>query len=385
MAYASSILREEAEALRLEDVQKHLQLDGWVRDADASWQTAGVYRKGAEELVLPATRSVVDYAARMADVVRAISESEDRSPRAVLAVLLRPPSTDAIRLREVSPLTTQGFIPIQEGVRLITGGFDSLLAVAHSACDPVGFHPRLGVRRATDLVDQCRLGAERGSFIVTILVPVPLAIQLAFDPAVGTEIEDEPFPRQVTRLFMSALGVVRSSLDVGGPERLLHEARSGVSANLCGALAEMLPRSDQAHVEITADWARTRRPAPASVPSRVTFRSGEHLTLDSVSARLRERYEPEPVELVGTIVFLAGDTTGLFGEQSQSFSGQVRLRSSLLDQQVQIKLGPADFIEAVEAYRLGSRVRVSGTIRRSGQTIELQRPLGLKRIAPVAD
>ncbi len=380
MGYASSILREEAESLRLEDVQKHLQLDGWSRDAEASWKTGSVYRKGEAELVLPATRAVVDYAARMTEVVRAVSEVEGRSPRAVLAVLFRPPSTDVLRLREVSSLTTQGYIPLREGVRLITAGFDGLLAVAHSACDAVSCHPRVSVRRATELVDQCRLGADRGSFVATILIPVPVEVQLAMPTQPDVDgIEDEPFPRRVSRLFMSALGTVRSALDAGEPQRLLRAAEAGVSSNLCDALADMLPAADLAHVEITVDWARTRRRAPLSVPSAVTLRSGEQGILQSVAATLKQSQEPDVVDLAGRIVQLTGDTTTLFGDPSGQFSGQIRLKTPSFDQQVQIRLTAADFQSAVEAYGAGSRVRVTGTIRRTGQTVELHNPANFRR------
>ena len=379
MAYASPITREEAESLRLEDVQKHLTLDGWVRDVGASWKTGAVYRRGDDEVVLPTTRTVVDYAARLTELVGAVAAAANQSPRTVLATLLRPPSTDAIGLREISPLTTQGYIPLREGVRLITGGFDGLLAVAHSACDPLAFHPRVTVREATDLLDQCRLGADRGSFVATILVPVPQQVQLALpSPSDEDPIEDEPFARQVSRLFMSAVGTIRSALDADAPERLLVAASTGVSGNLCEALADMLPTADQGRVEITADWSRTRRRVPPSVPSVVTLRGGEQSVLRSVAKGLKERRDLDVIELAGRIMQLSGDTATLFGDQSEQFHGQVRLRTPAFDQLVQFRLVAADFRSAVEAYRTDSRVRVTGTVRRSGQTVELQNPTGFR-------
>ena len=374
MARVWPIPREDAEALRVEDVQKHLQLTGWTRDAVASWATGNVYRKGDRELVVPTNRTMADYAARMVEVVQSVADEQGRSPVAVLATLSRPPSADVIRLREVSPLTTQGYIPIREGVRLISGGSAGLLAAAHSACDPIAFHPRLGVQRATEFVDRCRLGVERGSFVAVILIPVPAEIQLTLAPPQGDD-EDEPFPRQVSRLFMSALGTVRSALDVSQPERLLNAADSGVSGNLCEALSEMVSSDDNSYVEITADWARTRRAAPAAVPTSVTFRASDQPVLNAVYNQLKEHREPQPVELTGSIVQLLGDTTGLFGDRADQFNGRVRMLTPLFDQQVQIRLGASDFQQAIEAYKAGARVRVAGVVRRSGQTIELQNPL----------
>lgn len=372
------ILREEAEALRLEDVRTHLVLDGWHRDAAASWETATVYHREDAELVVPVRRELRDYALRMADIVQTLASVHSRSPRSILSELMQPPSADVLRLRDVSPYSTQGSVPIEEGLRLINGGRNALLAVAHSAKEPLDYHPRLGVKDAVDFLDKCRLGqTERGSYIATILIPVPPEINETQQETMFGSEPDQPYERRVTTLFMSALDTIRKSLDDTAPGELLDASKRGISSNLCDAVAEMLPNADQSEVEISVAWARTRQNYPKQVPARVTVASAEAGTIRAVAQKLRERQSKSPQTVQGAIIGLSGDTTSMF----DGFVGTVRIHSPQYDHQVTVKLGRPDFQLALDAYREGKRIKVTGYVRRMGKTIELLQPKGFSLIS----
>ena len=80
----------------------------------------------------------------------------------------------------------------------------------------------------------CRLGqTERGSFVATIIAPIPPEIPgriaLCDDE---TRTDCEPYPRRVTTGMMTALGVVSESIQSGRPDRLLEAVEKGVGANL---------------------------------------------------------------------------------------------------------------------------------------------------------
>ena len=57
---------------------------------------------------------------------------------------------------------------------MIEGGRSLLLAAACSVHSPQPFYPRQAFREAVEFLDTCRLGqTERGSFVATIVTPVP--------------------------------------------------------------------------------------------------------------------------------------------------------------------------------------------------------------------
>ncbi len=71
-------------------------------------------------------------------------------------------------------------------------------------------------KEASDYMQRVRLGqTEHGSFVVTLLAPVPPLLQIPLDPA-WTPLDDEPFDRRVTRRLMDALDACRAALEILG-------------------------------------------------------------------------------------------------------------------------------------------------------------------------
>ncbi len=378
MSRFTIISREEAEALRMEDVRAYLVSQRWQRDDAASSANAGVFRKLDCEILLPSRRDLGDYALRMADVILTLALAEERPPRQLLADLSLPPAADILRLRQISPTTATGHIPLAQGVRLLDAAVKALLAVAHSVEQPLGYHPRLGVRRATELLARCRLGqTERGSFIATILIPVPPSIGEPPPVFPNAALPDEAYERRVTQTLMCALGNMRGHLDAGRPEQILNSAAAGVSGNLCEALAEMTPADDQSQVEIGMSWARARPILAEGVPVRVRMGSGERTALEELARRFMERQAPAPQQVTGRILALRGDTS-----QIEGFTGHVTIRFEELRRNVDVILDHEAFNRALESYRNGRTVRVTGILRHSGKSIELLNPGQFEVVEP---
>jgi hypothetical protein len=68
----------------------------------------------------------------MADAAQVLAAVEQRSVWTVLNDLANPPA-DTLRLRVQSPEAASGSLSLAEGLRLLRGGHDLLLAAAHSA------------------------------------------------------------------------------------------------------------------------------------------------------------------------------------------------------------------------------------------------------------
>ena len=69
---------------------------------------------------------------------------------------------------------------------------------------------------------------ERGSFVATVIAPVPPVIQpsLPFD-GLDASIETGANPRRVTTLLMSSLGLVSSAIQLATPNQILDGVEQG--------------------------------------------------------------------------------------------------------------------------------------------------------------
>ena len=376
--------REQIEALRPGDVRLYLASRGWVpRQADPSQKaidfTNPLYPD--VELLLPVKREVGDFVLRMADVVAGLASLEDRPVSEILGELSAPPG-DVVRLRVVASDAALGNLPLDEGLQFLRGGRDMLLAAAFSTLRPQSLHPLRMPREVRGFLKSCRLGqTERGSFIATIITPVPPDLQKIMesdDPSVRAMME--PYPRRVTVNLMSTLGFVSDSIKEGEPGRILDGVDRGVSANLCEALGEMKPPGDQSHLDISVSWARNRGNVPIHVPQSVSFPQESFPVIEEAARELRVRafahlttyrgrlvgtelvnrpFVPEPVGRVVMVTEVAGETAKL-----------------------KIDLTPDDFDLACRALPRGKLVRVTGVIRNDVKTrvYELSEPRDFKVI-----
>src|ERR1700733_2744846 len=176
------------------------------------------------------------------DVIQALAVAERRPLFEVLNELSGPPS-DVLRLRVSAADATLGNLPLDEGLQLLRGGRDMLLSAACSTIRPQAFHPEMSLKQPNEFIKNCRLGqTERGSFVATIITPVPPSLRqetlTGFD-----EVEDieEPFARRVTTRLMGSLEIVDDAVRTARLDPILGGIENGVSANLCEAMIVMRP------------------------------------------------------------------------------------------------------------------------------------------------
>ncbi len=358
------IPKNQLAALRPGDVQSYLLSRGWVADRQGSPRLGTLFRHPSipdAEALLPLDRDLGDYILRMADIVLVVSAVENRSVWEVLNDLSGPPS-DVLRLRVAASESSLGNLPLEEGIKLFRGGRDILWAAAHGTLRPQALHPQHDLRPVEEFLGECRLGqTERGSFVATILAPVPPQVQrlLNLQHEEGEE-ETEPFARRVTIRLMSSLDFIRQSILAGEEERILDGVSRGVSANLCDALVMMKPPGDQSQLDIQMDWARTRPIPGAAVAKRVSFGKESFQAIEEVGRQLRKRAKAQPERLTGKIVELRTAFRSLLDD----VAGRVVLKTELKGNMawVKVALGQDDYRRACDAHRDGRRVAVTGII-----------------------
>jgi hypothetical protein len=361
MSPTSKLPRDQVESLRTRDVQLYLVSRGWVTDEAESSPVASIYRDPAvadAEVELPLRRDLGDYTLRMADLVQTLAIIEKRPLLEILNDLSGPPS-DVLRLRVSAPEATLGNLPLDEAIQLLRGGRDMLLSAACSVTRPQAFHPEKSLKQASDFIKECRLGqTERGSFVATIIAPVPPAFR---QTALFQDGEaNEPFARRVTTRLMNSLNIVDRAVKTAQLDPILNGVEEGVSANLCEAVAAMMPPGDQSRVDIRMSWSRSRPKMPEGVPQAITFSQADFPILEEAGRRLRERATPRRERFAGKVFSLQSGIASLF----EDLVGKIVIRTEIGGQSARVKvvLNRDNYKLACDAHRDEKRVAVTGVI-----------------------
>ena len=222
-------------------------------------------------------------------------------------------------------------------------------------------------REAGNYLNQVRIGqTEPGSFVVTLLTPViaPPMQQLLLPDA---EDSNEPIARQMTRRLCNALAATRQATErtiSGDAEAFADAVSSGVSANLCDALVQMIEPFPVLGVSVT--WARTRPMSTAR--NTVRFTKDDTPILDEAARVFRNR-EPRPdVHLLCSVQRLQRDDS--------ETDGTVTLRKSLEGkiQSVTTVLNQSDYNRAIDAHKGKEPIIAEGDLDRFGQRWRLLNP-----------
>ena len=313
--------------------------------------------------MLPLKREIGDFVLRMADVVVTLAAFEQRSAWEILKDLSVLPG-DVFRFRVEAADATLGNMPLdEEGIELLRGGRELLLAAACSVLRPQPLHPLKVGKEVSRFLKTCRLGqTERGSFVATIITPVPPEIQKLMEFVdEDSRLSQEPYARRVTSRLMSTLGFVSEAIRTGNPDQILEGIERGVSANLCDALRAMRPSGDQSRLEISVSWARNRGYVPESVPQSVSFPEESFSIIEEAARGLRRRAFAKPEEYKGELL----RTEFIHRPFAAEPVGRIIIASEVAGQRAKIKvdLEADDFRRACDVLPDRKRVAVTGIIR----------------------
>jgi hypothetical protein len=364
-------------ALRPLEVVSYLRSDGWRKDGEqpGGWSRwLRTDRDGEEfEVTVPLNAQFRDFAARMGDVLQVLATFEGRSQLQILRDL-QVIGADVIRLRLMDADLADATVPLDEGAIFIERARDLVLAGACAAVNPRASYPSRKPAQAIDYIRKARLGqTEPGSFIVTILSPVPPSLA---DPSGRLVALDEPYERQVTQRLATALDAVRQAAEdaatSGQVDSFVRAVSRGVSANLCDALASM-GSSGEGHraVEFLFSWSRNRPLAPeAGIPDRIRFSPDAFPVIRQAAVYLKESTPREEFEVSGLVVRL--------DRPDALAPGKVTIHGLIDDQprKVVVELRDPDYHQAVTAHDQGRVVRCSGVLVREGRAFRLQEPYG---------
>ena len=321
------------------------------------------------DLLLPLKRGLGDYAARMGDLVVALATIEQRPVPEILNDLSGP-TGDVFRLRVAGSVAALGNLPLDEAIKLLEGVRQLLWSSAFSVIRPEALHPQRTSKQVASFLEGCRFGqTERGSFVATVLAPVPPEIQPPLAGLDSGRLElEQPFPRQVTTRLMSSLGLVSQAIRNGKPERLLDAVAQGISANLCDALVMMKPPGDESRLDVQVTWARTRPHLPADVPQSVSFPQEHFPLIEEVGRQLRTRVTARPEGYQGKVLSVKKALRPLMPQ----VAGWMVMATDVggAPARVKVDLRADDFALACDALRDDQAVEVTGVIRHDAKARE---------------
>jgi len=342
--------------------------EGWTR-TETYGAHADVYAaSGRPEIILPRTDRLGDYASVVSRLLVEFAKATDQDELATYRDLIGA-DHDVVRVRAFAG-DDDGSVQVDAGVEIIAQARDMMLAAACAARNPQPFYRAGSNKEAMDYMRRVKLGqTEHGSFVVMLLAPVPPQLQptqLTLDQG-WAKIEDEPMDRAVTRRLVEGLEASRSAAESalsGDATAFDNAVGSGVSANLCEAVAGMIDQSQRLEIGIT--WAKTR-PTPEA-HRKIAFSKSDSEIFREAARTFRLRQPKENETLFGTVHKLKRD----HGESE----GEVTLKAMVDDkpQSVSAKLDGANYSIAVQAHKAKHPVIVTGDIKRVGQRWWMEYP-----------
>jgi hypothetical protein len=153
----------------------YARAEGWRR-TEKFGEHSDVYAlHGSPELIIPGIESLGDYASVVSSIIGVLAKVEGRDELQVYRDLVGA-DRDVIRVT-AQEAEDDGSVRIDAGVEIVLQARDMLLSAACAAKDPRPTYRAGKIKEASDYMDRVRLGqTEHGSFVVTLLAPVPPAL-----------------------------------------------------------------------------------------------------------------------------------------------------------------------------------------------------------------
>ena len=313
--------------------------------------------RGRPEIILPRTEHLGDYDDVVARLIEIFSDAAETDELSLYRDLVTA-DRDVIRVRAAE--NGDGAVAVNDGLDLLRGARDLLLAATCSLRHPRPLYRADSNREAAKHVQRIRLGqTEQDSFTVTLLTPV-IAPPMQSGFAGSWRPEEEPIERRMTRRLTDALGTARTAIEqtVGGADDAFCKAvEEGVSANLCEALVTLIEPFPTLDVSVT--WART---LPRRIAREIVrFGQADAPILREGARSFRSR-EPRPdVQVSGIVQRLIRDEAEV--------GGNATLRASIdgRNQSVTAILQSFDYERAIRAHQAKAPIVMEGDLERVGQ------------------
>ncbi len=345
----------------------YIRGEGWTK-SEKYGEHADIYtRDDGPELLLPRTNQLVDYVSVVSRLISILCEANGQNELALYRNLIGA-DQDVVKVRAFIP-HNDGSIPINKGVEMVAQSREMLLAAACATKTPQSVYRAGANLEAAEYMKRVRLGqTEQGSFVVTMMAPVPPRLQHPLDQS-WTIFDDEPYERQVTRRLVEALEASRDAAEMASSGDALvafeNAVSAGVSTNLCSAIAQLIDGSSG--LEISVHWAKTR---PTPEHQRCIHFSENDASVFKEAARTFLAREPIlNTELFGTVHKLSRGEHEIEGQVifKVDIDGKINSVSATLDEK--------NYSIAIHAHKNRNPVIIIGDLEKIKQRWRIAAPV----------
>lgn len=365
----NSYLLKNLSGITSASIEKYLLFTGWIRDDTFRNPRMWVFKNKHDPeftIAVPASEKATDFYPQVYSLIQTLSTINEKSEQEIIDSL-KSAYTDRLQFRIITKESQGGKIPLDYAARCLEGLKDLVL---YAACAEENAKPvcTRTYNSAKQSLERFQFGQTQiGSFIINIDVQVAdeeneqLYIIDAHVPP------EEPPEHKIIKRIGTAItqidSVANRQVKVGD---LIEDAyKDGITANMCDALAKLKPeKAEDVTIETSVYYAEalTQTVEP---PKVYTLDNAHFLFIDEISKRYKDCTLIEDVTLEGTINMLSRSTSNDGGEEGNT----IRLFTKIDGQMrsITLHLSPDNHILACNAYRDDNKVRVSGTIDKSGK------------------
>jgi len=340
-------------------IMSYLKAKGWVQEK-VIHSVSSVWLQKEFEIIVPLETSYKDYNARVVDALETLAIFEGRSLDTVLKDI-KNALKDVIRIRAISPATSKGTIPLEDGLHLLESTRELISAAASSSVAPRANYPSRKSDKVIEFLKTIQLGqTEEGSFVVTISTDIPPMLGLPSSPHEQIPLE-EPFERMVTLKLIESLDACKeaskNSQASGDIKPFELAIDKGVSANLCDAIAKINQSCGNEQVEISMAWALAR-PIQNNIPNTICFTQDLIPYIAEAARTFKETKPIEDFELKGIVIQLKS--------KERKKEGEIVVIGLVDGQQrkVSIKLTKTEYDIAIKAHETITPIRCFGELKK---------------------
>ena len=306
--------RKKLNGITASSIEKYLLLTGWDRIANFDNRLLVFENRNDTDfkIAVPANENLSDFYDRVDDLVQMLSLYSDKPEEAIIDSL-KSAFTDRIQFRIITDISRNGKIPLDYAARCIDGLKDLVL---YAACAEENARPICArtYNVAKNKLEKFQFEqTEVGSFVFSVGVQV---VDEEYEQIYLEEVIPSPAESTEHRIVKRIETAIQQVDDVvnrqiGISELIEYAYESGITANMCDAIAKLRPSDvDDIKLETSIHYAEalTRTVEPPKVR---TFENLHFLLVDEISNRYKNCTLIEDVTLTGTIKMLAKSGFGL--------------------------------------------------------------------------
>lgn len=337
-----------------DELSVYLVQAGWVNDTVLDGRASIWHRVDdvLAEISVP-FRSLRDYSARMLDALADLQEFEKRDPESIRRDIVTA-GAGLLTVRVKGEDTSEGLIPLRDGIILVQKAKDLLVAAAMSlSTKKRHFQGRLADELRA-YIDSVQLGqTEFGSYVINVVAP---AKEFELSEA-GT---DEGIASVLFQNLVAGVEALHAATGAAAGEAsrnaiLLEQAViAGASINMCDSLLGFSGQSRSRSFELSLSV-----PQGGLFPRRncsFSFDQDRIVGLQAAIEYFKDDYVLRNRNVEGFVKYLSRPT--------QDENGKVTLEALIegVERSVSIELGPSDYRVGISAHDNKRMVRCTGDL-----------------------